>query len=238
MGVMKMNDLQVFNFERLPVRTLEVDGEPYFVGKDVADILGYKRTADAIREHVDEEDKGVGKIQTRGGKQPVTLINESGLYALIFSSKLESAKRFKRWVTSEVLPTLRKTGTYQVKPLTTQEQIQLIAQGNNELVERVEAIETSIPVFPGESKHIHQTVKRKATEVMKNQFNGIPISKISRKVYSALYRSLYTAFNVPNYQSIPRGKYQDAIRFIETWQLQSEVAYQIEADLRGEINGY
>lgn len=233
-----MNDLQVFNFEQLPVRTLEVDGEPYFVGKDVADILGYKRTADAIREHVDEDDKGVGKIQTRGGKQSVTLINESGLYALIFSSKLESAKRFKRWVTSEVLPTLRKTGSYQIKPLTTQEQIQLIAQGNSELVERVEAIETSIPVFPGESKHIHQTVKRKATEVMKNQFNGIPISKISRKIYSALYRSLYTAFNVPNYQSIPRGKYKDAIRFIETWQLQSEVAYQIEADLRGVSNGY
>ncbi|MDJ1108569.1 BRO family protein [Macrococcus caseolyticus] len=233
-----MNDLQVFNFEQLPVRTLEVDGEPYFVGKDVADILGYKRTADAIREHVDEEDKGVGKIQTRGGKQPVTLINESGLYALIFSSRLESAKRFKRWVTSEVLPTLRRTGSYQVKPLTTQEQIQLIAQGNSELVERVEAIETSIPVFPGESKHIQQTVKRKVTEVMKNQFNGIPIKKISRKIYPALYRSLYTAFNVPNYQSIPRGKYKDAIRFIETWQLQSEVAYQIEADLRGEANGY
>lgn len=233
-----MNDLQVFNFEQLPVRTLEVDGEPYFVGKDVADILGYKRTADAIREHVDEEDKGVGKIQTRGGKQPVTLINESGLYALIFSSRLESAKRFKRWVTSEVLPTLRRTGSYQVKPLTTQEQIQLIAQGNSELVERVEAIETSIPVFPGESKHIQQTVKRKVTEVMKNQFNGIPIKKISRKIYPALYRSLYTAFNVPNYQSIPRGKYKDAIRFIETWQLQSEVAYQIEADLKGEANGY
>lgn len=233
-----MNDLQVFNFEQLPVRTLEVDGEPFFVGKDVADILGYKRTADAIREHVDEEDKGVGKIQTRGGKQPVTLINESGLYALIFSSRLESAKRFKRWVTSEVLPTLRRTGSYQVKPLTTQEQIQLIAQGNSELVERVEAIETSIPVFPGESKHIQQTVKRKVTEVMKNQFNGIPIKKISRKIYPALYRSLYTAFNVPNYQSIPRGKYKDAIRFIETWQLQSEVAYQIEADLRGEANGY
>ena len=233
-----MNDLQVFNFEQLPDRTLEVNGEPYFVGKDVADILGYKRTADAIREHVDEDDKGVGKIQTRGGKQPVTLINESGLYALIFSSKLESAKRFKRWVTSEVLPTLRKTGSYQIKPLTTQEQIQLIAQGNNELVERVEAIETSIPVFPGESKHIQQTVKRKVTEVMKNQFNGIPIKKISRKIYPALYRSLYTAFNVPNYQSIPRGKYKDAIRFIETWQLQSEVAYQIEADLRGEVHGY
>lgn len=235
-----MNSLQVFNFERLPVRTLEIDGEPYFVGKDVAEILGYVDPSSAVSKKVDSEDKTTLPFQQPGSNYQtnVTFINESGLYALIFSSKLESAKRFKRWITSEVLPTLRKTGSYHVKPLTTQEQIQLIAKGNNELVERVEAIETSIPVFPGESKHIHQTVKRKATEVMKNQFNGIPISKISRKVYSALYRSLYTAFNVPNYQSIPRGKYQDAIRFIETWQLQSEVAYQIKTDLRGEINGY
>lgn len=107
-----MRDLQVFNFEELPVRTLTVNEEPCFVGKDVADILGYKRTADAIREHVDAEDKGVGKIQTPGGMQNVTLINESGLYSLIFSSKLESAKRFKRWVTSEVLPAIRKHGLY------------------------------------------------------------------------------------------------------------------------------
>lgn len=111
-----MQDLQTFNFEDLPVRTLTVDEEPYFVGKDVADILGYKRTADAIREHVDLEDKGVGKIQTPGGMQNVTIINESGLYSLIFSSKLESAKRFKRWVTSEVLPQLRRTGTYSINP--------------------------------------------------------------------------------------------------------------------------
>ncbi|MEY8595358.1 BRO-N domain-containing protein [Staphylococcus hominis] len=111
-----MNELQTFNFEDLPVRTLTVEEEPYFVGKDVADILGYKRTADAIREHVDLEDKGVGKIQTPGGMQNVTIINESGLYSLIFSSKLESAKRFKRWVTSEVLPQLRRTGTYSVNP--------------------------------------------------------------------------------------------------------------------------
>ncbi|MGX0910210.1 phage antirepressor [Staphylococcus caprae] len=107
-----MNELQTFNFEELPVRTLSINDEPYFVGKDVADILGYKRTADAIREHVDSEDKGVGKIQTPGGKQNVTIINESGLYSLIFSSKLETAKRFKRWVTSEVLPAIRKHGIY------------------------------------------------------------------------------------------------------------------------------
>ena len=107
-----MNELQTFNFESLPVRTLSIDDEPYFVGKDVAEVLGYKRTADAIREHVDLEDKGVGKIQTPGGKQNVTIVNESGLYSLIFSSKLESAKRFKRWVTSEVLPAIRKHGLY------------------------------------------------------------------------------------------------------------------------------
>lgn len=107
-----MNELQTFNFEDLPVRTLIVDKEPYFVGKDVAEVLGYKRTADAIREHVELEDKGVGKIQTPGGKQNVTIVNESGLYSLIFSSKLENAKRFKRWVTSEVLPSIRKHGIY------------------------------------------------------------------------------------------------------------------------------
>lgn len=107
-----MQDLQTFNFEDLPVRTLTVDEEPYFVGKDVADILGYKKTANAINKHVDDEDKGVTKLGTPGGMQNVTIINESGLYSLIFSSKLESAKRFKRWVTSEVLPAIRKHGIY------------------------------------------------------------------------------------------------------------------------------
>lgn len=107
-----MNKLQIFNFEELSVRTMSIDGEPYFVGKDVAEILGYKKTANAINKHVDDEDKGVTKLGTPGGVQDVTIINESGLYSLIFSSKLESAKRFKRWVTSEVLPAIRKHGIY------------------------------------------------------------------------------------------------------------------------------
>ncbi|HCT4312902.1 TPA: Bro-N domain-containing protein, partial [Staphylococcus aureus] len=109
-----MQELQTFNFEELPVRTLEVDGEPYFIGKDVADILGYTNSRKALSDHVDEEDKLTSRIVTAGQNRNVTIINESGLYSLIFSSKLENAKRFKRWVTSEVLPTLRKTGAYQV----------------------------------------------------------------------------------------------------------------------------
>ncbi|HCU2369104.1 TPA: phage antirepressor [Staphylococcus aureus] len=107
-----MQELQTFNFEELPVRTLEVDGEPYFIGKDVADILGYANGRDALSKHVDSEDKLTSQIATSGQNRNVTIINESGLYSLIFSSKLENAKRFKRWVTSDVLPAIRKHGIY------------------------------------------------------------------------------------------------------------------------------
>ncbi|HDH5626882.1 TPA: phage antirepressor [Staphylococcus aureus] len=111
-----MQALQTFNFEELPVRTLTVNEEPYFVGKDVAEILGYSNTRDALSKHVDEDDKKVltsrnttlENLPNRG----LTAVNESGLYSLIFSSKLESAKRFKRWVTSDVLPAIRKHGIY------------------------------------------------------------------------------------------------------------------------------
>ena len=96
------------------LRCIEIDGEPWFVGKDVATALGYSNTRKAVLVHVDAEDKGVTKWDTPGGIQEMTIINESGLYSLILSSKLESAKRFKRWVTSEVLPALRKTGSYTI----------------------------------------------------------------------------------------------------------------------------
>jgi len=108
-----LNELQIFkNDEFGQVRTLIKDGQPWFVAKDVAEILGYSNPRDAISKHVDAEDKGVANCDTLGGKQELTIINESGLYALVFGSRLETAKRFKRWVTSEVLPALRKTGAY------------------------------------------------------------------------------------------------------------------------------
>lgn len=108
-----MEDIQIFNSKEFgDVRVLELSGTPWFVGKDIAEILKYQRTADAISSHVDDEDKGVGKIQTPGGMQKVILINESGLYSLILSSKLPNAKKFKHWVTSEVLPAIRRHGAY------------------------------------------------------------------------------------------------------------------------------
>lgn len=124
-----MNEIQIFNSPEFgQVRSLVINGEPWLVGKDVTKALGYDNPSKAIRDHVEEEDKRVGVqnvtpyiIDSLGRKQHPTFINESGLYALVFGSKLPSAKKFKRWVTSEVLPALRKTGQYQVKELSGQE---------------------------------------------------------------------------------------------------------------------
>lgn len=107
-----MNEIQEFYFNGDAVRTLLRDNEPYFVGKDVAEILGYSNPRDALSKHVDSDDKGVAKCDTLGGTQKLTVINESGLYSLILGSKLPTAKKFKHWVTSEVLPTIRKHGAY------------------------------------------------------------------------------------------------------------------------------
>ena len=109
------NDIKIFENEEFgQVRTILKNGDPWFVGKDIATVLGYAKPADTIRKRVDEEDRGISKMETPSGIQEMTIINESGLYSLIFGSKLDSARKFKRWVTSEVLPTLRKTGTYSV----------------------------------------------------------------------------------------------------------------------------
>ena len=108
-----MNDIQIFkNKEFGEVRAIEINGEPWLVGKDVADILGYNNTPKAIRDHVDDEDKLTERIVLSGQNREAIVINESGLYSLILSSKLPQAKQFKKWVTAEVLPSIRKHGGY------------------------------------------------------------------------------------------------------------------------------
>lgn len=112
-----MNKIQIFKNEEFgDIRTVTIDGEPWFVGKDVAEVLGYSNSRDALAKRVDEEDKldGVAICDSIGREQKPVLINESGLYGLILSSKLPNAKKFKHWVTSEVLPSIRKTGQYQM----------------------------------------------------------------------------------------------------------------------------
>lgn len=128
---------QIFNFEKNEVRTFLVNDEPYFVGKDVASVLGYSNTPKAIRDHVDEEDKTQNDSFTVNGTA-LMLINESGLYSLILKSKLPNAKKFKRWVTSEVLPTIRKTGSYTNVPQSFAQALRLAAdlEEKNQLLEQ------------------------------------------------------------------------------------------------------
>lgn len=134
--------LELFTFKGFELRAVNLEGQPYFVGKDVAELLGYKNTRDAIYKHVDDEDKDVAKCDTLGGKQTLGVINESGLYSLILKSKLPEAKEFKRWVTGEVLPQIRITGGYvPVEKEDTEEEIMakafLIAQRTIEKKEEI-----------------------------------------------------------------------------------------------------
>jgi anti-repressor protein len=145
-----MTDLQIFNSPEFgAIRTIEKGGEPWFVGKDVATALGYNNPRDAFKKHIDEEDKGVAKCDTLGGTQETTIINESGLYSLVLSSKLPTAKKFKRWVTNEVIPSIRKHGAYMTpetleKVLLSPDTLMQLAQNLKDEQEKRKALEAQI----------------------------------------------------------------------------------------------
>ena len=158
-----MHELQIFNNEEFgEVRTVVIEGEPWFVGKDVAEALGFKNPRQGLATNVADEDKGVHSVDTPSGTQQMTIINESGLYALIFGSKLESAKRFKHWVTSEVLPTLRKTGTYEMPNMSTEmKAILMIDQKQVKMEQRMDKLEYDIPLYGSEVyRDIYDQIKR------------------------------------------------------------------------------
>ena len=221
-------ELQIFsNSEFGEIRTITKDNETYFIGKDVAKALGFANPRDAIATHVFDEDKGVDTIDTHGGKQSMTVINESGVYALVFGSRLESAKRFKHWVTSEVLPSIRKTGSYS-KPLTTSEQIRLLAQGNTELTERVDKVEDKItsieeetPLYGCEIEEVQKHVRKKGIEVLGGKdSNAYKDGGIRGSVYSDIYKQLKREFGcVATYKSIKRKYLADVHEFIDTYLL-------------------
>ena len=121
------NKLQIFNNDEFELQAITIDGEPWFIGSKVAKLLGYSNPRKAIRDHIDDEDKLTERIVTSGQARNVYIINESGLYSLILSSKLDSAKRFKRWVTKEVLPQIRKTGAYKLPEIEYAESLRMLA---------------------------------------------------------------------------------------------------------------
>lgn len=211
-----MNELQIFNSEEFgDIRTVTIDNEPWFVGKDVATALGYKNTADAIGKHVDVDDKLLSQIAIAGQRRDVAVINESGVYALIFGSKLESAKRFKHWVTAEVLPSIRKTGSYQ-KPMTIAEQIQLLALGNQNHEERIEKLENTMTIDYGQQKYISDLVSSIVIAHLGGKESNA-YKEIGKKVFAECNRDIKTYFDVNARNNIPKLRFTEATEYVKNW---------------------
>lgn len=252
-----MNELTVFDSPEFgKVRVMLINGEPWFVGKDVAEALGYKNTKDALGTHVSDDDKRniqrseIATLENHIPKEAfncnfvsadipnrgLIVINESGLYSLIFGSKLDSAKKFKKWVTSEVLPAIRKTGSYQA-PLTTSDKIMLLAQGHTELKQEVDGIRNDLenlkmdlPILPIEEDRITSAVRRKGTELLGGKdSNAYQDKHIRRKVYANIYVNLKYNFGVTSYKSIKRSQADKAIEIINNYQL----PYFLEEQING-----
>lgn len=213
-----MSKLQIFKNEEFgDIRTVTIGNEPWFVGKDVAGALGYANARDALRKHVDDSDKGVAKCDTLGGKQDLTIVNESGLYALIFGSKLESAKRFKHWVTSEVLPSIRKTGSYEMKDYSPE--MKAILMHDKKLVkidERVTDLESNMTIDYGQQ----QVLKKEVNKTVVSSLGGKDseaYKEISRKVFSECNRDIQDRFHVNSRNNVPKKRFDEAIGYIKAW---------------------
>lgn len=233
-----MNNLQIFSSEEFgEIRTVTIDNEPWFVGIDVAKSLGYANPKNAVPKHVSEEDKLGTQIEYAGQRREVTVINESGLYALIFGSKLDSAKRFKHWVTAEVLPSIRKTGSYQ-KPMTVAEQIQLLAQGNVKLEEKIEAVNDDLqefkkdmPLLALECQKITKAKNQKVVPMLGGK--DAPAYKdnsLRQLVYSDIDAQLRREFGVNTYKAIKRNQCDVAIKIINEYELPMYLKDRIDTE--------
>lgn len=209
-----MNEVQLFNFENHEVRSLLLNNEPWFVGKDVAEVLGYERADNAIRNHIDKEDKLMHQISASGQNRNMTIINESGLYSLVLSSKLPSAKKFKRWVTSEVLPALRKTGQYQVKELSGSELMaKALIEAQNVLAAKDKQIEEMKPkaLFADAVATSHTSILvGELAKILKQ--NGIEMGQ--KRLFAWLREKGYlikrqgTDYNMPTQKAMELGLFE------------------------------
>lgn len=201
------------------VRATLINDVPWFVGKDVADILGYERADNAIRVHVDEEDKLMHQISASDQKRNMIIINESGLYSLILSSKLPSAKRFKRWVISEVLPAIRQTGSYQQtppKPLTQLEMMRLQLGMIDNHEDRIKNLEDTMTIDYGQQESLANTVNRSVIDALGGKQSNA-YKEIAKKVFAECNHDLKTYFNVNARNNVPRKRYDEAIEYAKNW---------------------
>ena len=232
-----MNELQIFNSEEFgDIRTVQLNNEPMFCLSDVCKALGLTQPS-KVKERLSE--KGVSSIPTltAGGEQKLLYINESNLYKTIFQSRKESAERFTDWVTSEVLPAIRKTGAYQ-KPMTTDQKIQLLAQGNVELTEKIEKVNDDLqefkkdmPLLALECQKITRAKNQKVVPLMGGKSAPAYKNKsLMHKVYGDIDAQLRREFGVNTYKAIKRNQCDLAIRIIESYKLPMFLRKEIDAE--------
>ena len=221
-----MNELQEFSFKENKIRSLVINDEPWFIGKEVASVLGYNETNQAIRKHVDDEDKLTRQFDGSGQNRNMVIINESGLYSLILSSKLPQAKEFKRWVTSEVLPAIRKTGSYNSQNLKTDPMSLLkltydALEQTNDRVAKVEVevkdIKENQAITPGEYNYINKKVKNRI-RCIKDIRNLNLTKEQNSKLFSALGRDLVSFTGVRTRSQIRSKDFEKAVQFISDWE--------------------
>lgn len=246
-----MNDITIFNNPEFgDIRTIMIDGEPWFCGKDVAGNLGYTNEKNAVKRHCDDgevlkQTLGVQTAIKKDGTPAIMqvdmlFVNESGLYSLIFGSKLESAKKFKKWVTSEVLPQLRKTGTYgtQKLPQTPMELLELhyeaikqVDSKVNNLEERFNDFEQSLPLLPEDADDVSKEVKKRVVEVLGGkESNAYHDKSLSQKVFMDAYRNLKSNFDVSSYKAIKRNRKGAAVQIAREYKPPLYLAEQIQAE--------
>lgn len=209
-----MNELQFFNSEEFgEIRTAEIDGKPYFVGTDVAKALGYNNPRDAVSRHC----KGVVKrdTPTSSGIQSMSYINEGDLYRLIMKSKLPSAEKFESWVMDEVLPIIRKTGSYQ-KPLTIVEQIQVIATGFLDHEERLNRLENTMTIDYAQQESIRDLVSSVVIAHLGGKESNA-YKEIGKKVFAECNRDIKTYFAVNARNNIPKLRFEESMEYVRNW---------------------
>lgn len=232
-----MNELQIFNSEEFgDIRTVQLNNEPMFCLSDVCKALGLTQPS-KVKDRLNE--KGVSSIPTltAGGEQKLLYINESNLYKTIFQSRKESAERFTDWVTSEVLPAIRKTGSYQ-KPMTTDQKIQLLAQGNVELTEKIDKVDKDLqefkadmPLLALECQRITRAKNQKVVPLMGGKSAPAYKNKsLMHKVYSDVDAQLRREFGVNTYKAIKRNQCDLAVKIIEDYVLPMYLKEEIDAE--------
>lgn len=225
-----MANIQVFEYQNNKVRTVDVGGEAWFVLKDVCAVLGISNNRMAA-DRLDDDEKGVSLIDTLGGKQEMVIVNESGLYHVILRSDKPEAAPFRRWVTNDVLPTIRKTGSYMMPKMTKELQaIFLLDNRTAQLDQRVTALENNAVIDYGQQRTLTSAVNRRVI-VDTLGGKGSPAcdnSHVRGVVYCEINKDLQNWFRVNARNNIPRKRFDEAVEYVNRWKPSTNTAMLIQ----------